>query len=134
MLPDGLPTGCPCGCTGGSDCKRHEPIEGRGQRYAQSQRFLAASPYPKRRRTGAPKPGSKPGAIVVLHVTEDPETGKALIRGRGVPAVLSVAGKFDQAEWSPGAKGYVVPIDALPDVAAATDYLNGSFRMKKVDR
>lgn len=100
--------------------------------YEQSQRFLAASPRPARRRRSEPKPGAPKSPDAVLHVTEDRERGLALIRGLNVRHVLELAGCFEGARWSPAAKGYVVASAVLADVAAMAQYSNTPYRVKVI--
>ncbi|GAB6983520.1 hypothetical protein [Nocardioides pyridinolyticus] len=98
--------------------------------YEQSQRFLAHSPRPKLRKRSQAKVGARKGPESVLHVTEDRDNQKALVRGLNVRRILELAGVIDDASWSPSGKGYVVSSAALADVAAMADYTHTPYRVK----
>ena len=100
--------------------------------YEQMQRFNAASPRPKLRKSSPARPGGPVPPCAVLWVTEDRERGLALIRGKNVGAILDDAGAREAARWSVGAKGFVVPSSLLADVLAMADYRNAPWRIKQV--
>lgn len=67
-----------------------------------------------------------------LWVYDDPSRGLALLRGRGVKAVLQSAGALDVARWSMSGKGWVVPGARVGDICAIADYENVPYRVKAV--
>jgi hypothetical protein len=73
---------------------------------------------------------STPDAFLWIH--EDHARGLALIRGLNVKQVLVSTDVLDEARWSVAAKGYVVPLDALPNLCAQAECRGISYRIKQV--
>jgi hypothetical protein len=95
--------------------------------YAESQVF-ADLRRPKIRNARPPKPGARVAPEMVLHITEDTTRGIALIRGRGIDAVLDTAGVLNRARWSQSAKGWVLDVTDLGDVIAVAEHSRAIVR------
>lgn len=100
--------------------------------YDESRRWVDAVGRPTLRKARTPKAGAKVPPAAVLTVYEDTERGLALLRGLRVSWVLEVAAVRERAAWSVSAKGFVVDVDALPDVCAAADSQRVPYRIKRV--
>jgi hypothetical protein len=67
-----------------------------------------------------------------LWIYEDHDRGLALVRGLNVKQVLGSTDVLDEARWSVAAKGYVVPMAAVPNLCAEAECQGVFYRIKQV--
>jgi hypothetical protein len=94
--------------------------------FDEAARFLAVSPRPKLRKHR----GAVTRDALVVHVTEDRERQKALLRGLDLRPILDAAGVLDRVRWSVAAKGWVIQSADLADVVAMAEYAGRRVRVK----
>lgn len=65
-----------------------------------------------------------------LWIYEDHPLGIALVRGKNIKSVLETAGVLEVARWSHAGKGFVLPLEQVPDVVAAAEHIGVPYRFK----